>query len=162
MRWRNIRRPRNSSAIASRSEHPQRGGAESDLVRGLLQVFAAHSLPEPEHLSDQERHKLGQFISQWRAELGHADWLEWLADDAVHTMLMQWRELGEMRAWLGELPGQVQALREVAHERQRRGQLAQVMLIDDGLLARRESLLAELARIEQDSRRWLQKLPPPH
>ena len=61
-----------------------------------------------------------ELIERWQAQLGHTDWLEWLAEDGIHQALQQWRELEGMDDWLKQMPDRVGALKEVSVEVQRR------------------------------------------
>ncbi|MEM7002864.1 MAG: hypothetical protein AAF529_18910 [Pseudomonadota bacterium] len=122
-------------------------------VHGLLEVFAQ---PAGEGRVEEARlQQMQALMDRWQTQLGHTDWLEWLATDEVHQLLVQWRELKDMQGWLQGLPGHLTALDELAHERQRRATLAKSLLEDDGLLQRRQELLehahglqAEIQRVE--------------
>jgi hypothetical protein len=106
-------------------------------VQGLLQVFAK-DVTDP-----QQMHVLMQ---KWEEQLGHTDWLEWLATDKVNQVLTQWRDLNGMEHWLDRLPPKLNALQGVAFEQRRRNEQAQSLLNGDGLLARRELLSQRLAQ----------------
>ena len=106
-------------------------------IKGLLQVFAA-----PKQDEDQMRVLMGK----WQKQLGHTDWLEWLATEEVHQLLTQWRDLNDMESWLDQLPDRVDALQGVAVEQERRGATAKALLFDDGLVAQREQLVAIMAQ----------------
>ncbi len=110
-------------------------------IQGLLQVFAT-----PER--DQEQ--MQALMQNWQDQLGHTDWLEWLATDQVHQTLNQWRDLNAMQAWLDTLPEHLQALEGVAVEQQRRNQQARSLLHNDGLLQQRDNLVALLERSRAD------------
>ena len=109
-------------------------------IQGLLEVFAA-----PQQDEDQMRMLMGK----WQKQLGHTDWLEWLATEGVHQVLTQWRDLNDMEGWLADLPQRLDALQGVAAEQERRGQAARTMLHDDGLLRSRDSLVQQLAQQAQ-------------
>lgn len=115
---------------------------DPEWVRGLLNVFAAPS-------DSAEKQALMQ---RWQEQLGHTDWLEWLATDTVHQALNQWRELNEMDQWLGRMPGQMTALSEVANERQRRGELARRLLQGEGILSERAQLMQQVDALAGDLR----------
>ena len=126
--------------LSARAEDPQ-------WVNNLLRVFSA-----PQR--DDER--MAEMVERWRQQLGHTDWLEWLAADDTHQVLMEWRELLDMRDWLAQLPPRLAAYQEVAAERRRRGAEARRLLEDEALLANRDALAAEiivraeiLARLER-------------
>ncbi|MEM8768811.1 MAG: hypothetical protein AAGE43_15290 [Pseudomonadota bacterium] len=112
------------TALSSQAEDPA-------WVKNLLLVFSA---PE----TDDER--MSELVERWRAQLGHTDWLEWLATEDTHQVLMEWRELLAMREWLTLLPGELGAFEEVAREQRRRGAKANALLHDDALLAKRDAL----------------------
>lgn len=108
-------------------------------VKNLLMVFSA-----PER--DEER--MADLVARWREQLGHTDWLEWLATEDTHQVLMEWRELLVMRDWLTLLPQELGAFEQVATEQRRRGAEAKHLLEDEPLLENR----AELARhLEQQT-----------
>ena len=121
-------------------------------IQGLLQVFAA---PE------QDQEQMQALMQRWQEQLGHTDWLEWLATDNVHQALVQWRELNGMEEWLGVLPEHLTALQGVADERLRRGQLANDLLIGDGLVAKREQLIETANNLNQSIARLRQSKPNP-
>jgi hypothetical protein len=100
-------------------------------VQDLLVVFANET---------QDPQQMQVLMQNWEEQLGHTDWLQWLATDKVNQALMQWRDLNAMEDWLGNLPRKLDALQGVAHEQKRRGAEAQNLLAGDGLLAKREML----------------------
>lgn len=108
-------------------------------VHGLLQVFAQEQGDEAQ---------MQALMDRWREQLGHTDWLEWLATDQVHQVLIQWRTLNEMQDWLGNLPGHLEALQGVAQEQRRRGEEAKRLLVDEGLLEKRELLVVQTQRMQ--------------
>jgi len=118
------------------------GQADDPLwVQGLLLAFAD---PEPDPRA------LGRQMQRWEAELGHTNWLEWLATEDVQTVLTEWRELLAMNRWLDDLPGDLAAFEEITQEQQRRAALARTLLYDDELLATRESLQRRLDRAGEE------------
>lgn len=112
--------------IGARSANPE-------WVAGLLSVFAARESNDEAMLETVER---------WQNELGHTDWLEWLAAENVHDVLLQWRDLGEMKSWLSDLPYRLDVYSELADEQRRRAALAASMIEGDGLLAQRHRIAA--------------------
>jgi len=105
-------------------------------VKNLLLVFSA---------PDRDDERMRDLVARWREQLGHTDWLEWLATEDTHQVLMEWRELLAMRDYLTVLPEQLGAFEQVASERRRRGAEARVLLEDEALLANREALQTEIA-----------------
>lgn len=109
-------------------------------VGGLLMVF-----------SESDRQTAGfdrqaDLMQRWEEQLGHTDWLEWLATEETHQVLLEWRELLGMREWLSELPAELAAFQEVSAEQRRRGAEAKRLLEDEALLAHRQALQAEVDR----------------
>jgi tetratricopeptide (TPR) repeat protein len=102
-------------------------------VKSLLLVFSA---PE------QDDERMAELVERWGAQLGHTDWLEWLATEDTHQVLMEWRELLAMRDWLTLLPGEIAAFQEVSNERRRRSAEARHLLDDESLIASRDALRA--------------------
>jgi hypothetical protein len=100
-------------------------------VKNLLMVFSA-----PERDDD----RMTDLVARWQEQLGHTDWLEWLATEETHQVLMEWRELLTMRDWLTALPQELGAFEEVAAERRRRGAQAKALLVDESLLEHRQTL----------------------
>ncbi len=100
-------------------------------VNNLLMVFSA---------VDRDDERMLDLVDRWREQLGHTDWLEWLATEDTHQVLMEWRELVGMRDWLIALPRDLDAFEEVAGERRRRGAMARSLLVDDALLEQRRVL----------------------
>jgi len=132
-------------------------------VEGLLLAFAD---PEPDPRA------LGQQMQRWERELGHTNWLEWLATEDVQKVLTEWRELLAMNRWLEDLPGNLAAFEEITQEQQRRAALARTLLYDDELLAKRaaladriEAAAAELASLRaavpEPTAAWLPRLATP-
>jgi len=105
-------------------------------VKNLLMVFSA---PE------RDKARMSDLVARWQEQLGHTDWLEWLATEDTHQVLIEWRELLSMRDWLNDLPQELEAFEEVAAERRRRSAQANVLLVDDALLDHREVLEADIA-----------------
>ena len=110
-------------------------------VQGLLKVFAS---------DEQDPDQMKVLMHSWQEQLGHTDWLEWLATDKINQALTQWRNLNEMEVWLGHLPQKLEALQGVSIEQQRRGEEAQQLLEGDGLLAKRALLQERIAQSEAD------------
>lgn len=108
-------------------------------VQGLLEVFAT---------DQQDPKQLQKLIGQWQEQLGHTDWLEWLATEPIHKTLTQWRELNGMQQWLGTLPSSLAALEQVANERRTRGEQARQLLVGDGLVQQREVLGQKVAALQ--------------
>lgn len=105
-------------------------------VKNLLMVFSA---------PDRDDEQMKDLVARWQEQLGHTDWLEWLATEDTHQVLMEWRELLGMRDWLIELPEELSAFEEVAAERRRRGAEARALLVDDALLEHRQALQDNVA-----------------
>ncbi len=105
-------------------------------VKNLLLVFSS---------PDRDDERMRDLVVRWREQLGHTDWLEWLATEDTHQVLMEWRELLAMRDYLTALPEQLGAFEQVAAERRRRSAEARELLEDEALLASRDALAAELA-----------------
>ena len=119
-------------------------------VRGLLEVFAVPpAVDEDGEVDEEHAQQMQDLMHRWEQQLGHTDWLEWLATDRVHQALVQWRELNGMQDWLDQMPTRLEALQEVAVERQRRGDEAKRLLLDDGLLADRAALDAQVAELQK-------------
>ena len=108
-------------------------------IQGLLQVFAT---PE------RDEQQMQDLMRRWQDQLGHTDWLEWLATDNVHQALVQWRQLNGMESWLASLPEHLVSLQGVADEQLRRSEQAKVMLEGDGLLAQRDGLVAKAQALD--------------
>ncbi|MCR9276650.1 MAG: hypothetical protein NXH85_01655 [Pseudomonadaceae bacterium] len=113
--------------------------ADPEWVSGLLSVFAARE-------SDDEA--MRETVERWQNELGHTDWLEWLAAENVHDVLLQWRDLGEMKSWLSDLPYRLDVYSELADEQQRRAALAGSIIEGEGLLAQRNRVAAGIERLQ--------------
>ena len=107
-------------------------------VRELIQVFS-----EADVSTDDS-----SFMQKWQEQLGHTDWLEWLAEDDIHQALQQWRELNDMNGWLGDMPTRIAALQEVSQEVQRRNSTAEDLLVNQGLLAKQAELAAQIEATE--------------
>ena len=118
---------------------------DSRWVRGLLLVFSA---------PDQNRRQMGDVVDRWREQLGHTDWLKWLAREDTHNLLLEWRELLGMKSWLGQLPERLGAYEELAGEQRRRGASARTLLYDRELLTRRDELNAQIARMQVSLEQW--------
>ncbi|MEZ5551762.1 MAG: hypothetical protein R3E82_12790 [Pseudomonadales bacterium] len=111
-------------------------------VQSLLQVFSA---PE------RDESQMSALVDRWQSELGHTDWLEWLATEDTHKVLLEWRELLEMQNWLDELPADLAAYESLAAERRRRSAAARELLHDNELLHQKDVLAAQ---IEAQSRQY--------
>ena len=105
------------SDLSSRAEDP-------NWVKNLLLVFSA---------PDRDDERMAELVARWREQLGHTDWLEWLATEETHQVLMEWRELLAMKDYLTLLPEQLGAFEQVAGERRRRSAEAKVLLEDEAL-----------------------------
>jgi len=108
-------------------------------VDGLLDVFAIADEAE-------RTRELGRLDPS----LGAQNWIEWLSGEDVHRVMMEWRELNAMTAWLDSLPATIEAYQEIAAERRRRAGVAREMLEDEALLGRRDALAESVASLEQD------------
>jgi hypothetical protein len=109
-------------------------------VQGLLEVFSSDR---------QDPEQLHTLIGQWQDQLGHTDWLEWLATERVHKALTQWRDLNGMEDWLGQLPQSLVALEQVAGEQRLRGEQAKELLVGKGLLDKRDLLAQEISTLQE-------------
>ncbi len=118
---------------------------DSQWVRGLLLVFSA---------PDQNKRQMGDLVDRWREQLGHTDWLTWLATEDTHTVLLEWRELLEMKNWLARLPEQLGAYEELAGEQRRRVASARTLLYDRELLAKRDALDDQIGRLQTRVEQW--------
>ena len=121
-------------------------------VHDLLQVFAN---PDRDELQSQT------LMQQWQEQLGHTDWLEWLATDQVHQALVQWRELNGMEDYLAGLPEKVAALEAVAGEQRRRSEQAKALLVNDGLLDQRDALAGRIESTHAHIQRIEAAVPMP-
>lgn len=106
-------------------------------IRGLLQVFASPN-PDPE--------RRGRIMEHWQEQLGHTDWIEWLAAEDTQQVLLEWRDLLGMQHWLEGMPRTLAAFQEVAQERRRRSAEARTLLHDEKLLTGRSALAAQIER----------------
>ena len=113
---------------------------DSSWVRGLLKVFSA---------PQQDRDQMGALMESWRDQLGHTDWLEWLATEDVHKVLVQWRELLGSKAWLDRLPTRLTAFAELSREQRRRGVEARDLLENRALLSNRELLALQIENLHE-------------
>ena len=132
---------------------------DTEWVRDLLAVFAeGRSNPE--------------LLEEWQEQLGHTDWLEWLSAESVDSLLAQWRDLRKTRAWLAELPADLETYEELAVEQRRRARAVRAALADDGLTARHETLetqiderLEQLERLREETpsatRQYMEQLATP-
>ena len=109
-------------------------------VRGLLKVFSAPV---------QDRDQMSALMEGWRDKLGHTDWLEWLATEDVHRVLVQWRELLGSKTWLNLLPTRLAAFEELSGEQRRRGVEARDLLRNRELLSNRERLALEIGNLRE-------------
>jgi len=80
--------------------------------------------------------------------LGSSAWLAWLAQDDVHRLLGEWRELQSMQGWLDGLPPHLAALEEVKGERRRRSTAARSQLAEQALEVRRDQLIVQIDDLE--------------
>jgi tetratricopeptide (TPR) repeat protein len=106
-------------------------------IHDLLRVFSPN---------ERDPEQMQVLMENWQQRLGHTDWLEWLATDNVNQVLTQWRELNGMESWLNQLPQSLSALQGVAAEQQRRTEQAEVLLHDNGLVAKRALLQERVAQ----------------
>jgi hypothetical protein len=104
-------------------------------VRGLLLVFSS---------PDRDAERMNQIMDRWEQQLGHTDWIEWLATEDTHEVLLEWRELLGMQDWLDQLPEKLSAFDEVATEQRRRAEQARVLLHDEQLLNNRGALSEQI------------------
>ena len=144
---------RAEASFMSRLDDLTRLSAEAEdpqWVQSLLQVFAN---------DEQDDEQMQILMQKWQDQLGHTDWLEWLATDKINQALTQWRSLNEMEVWVGELPEKLGTLERVAAEQRRRGVQAQIMLQGEGLLAKRE-LLQSRANTAQEELSVLRTATP--
>jgi hypothetical protein len=115
---------------------------------------AARAIPAVAEASASRREPpedaTGRALQSWRSQLGHTDWLEWLASESVHRLLAQWRELKQTMSWLDAMPGDVDAFAELAAEQTRRGAEARRLLVDEGLLERHDELAAQVGSLAAD------------
>ena len=116
--------------LAALQSATQRAG-DPGWVDALLAAFA-----QPD---DRLRHRR---LGSLDLGLGAETWLRWLAGEDLHQVLMEWRELSAMSAWLERLPPRVTAYQEVTRERRRRAAAARALLDDEALLGRRDALAA--------------------
>jgi len=121
-------------------------------VRGLLMVFSS-----PQR--DQQR--MNQMMERWEKQLGHTDWIEWLATEETHEVLLEWRELLGMQQWLDDLPEELAAFEELAAERKRRAAEARRLLHDEKLLANREALSTRITTQAEDIAALKTAVPEP-
>ncbi|NJN53240.1 MAG: hypothetical protein HC809_17250 [Gammaproteobacteria bacterium] len=103
---------------------------------GLLEVFAA----PPAAASEAEDARRTALMDQWRSTFGHTDWLEWLATEDVHELLLQWRELKDINAWLQALPEELATFDALSVERKRRTVAARETISEQGLAPRRAEI----------------------
>lgn len=109
-------------------------------VRGLLKVF---STPV------EDRDRMSALMGRWHDQLGHTLWLEWLAAEDVHKVLLQWRELLGSKRWLDLLPARLAAFEELSREQRRRGAEARVLLQNREVLSNRERLALEIRNLRE-------------
>jgi len=109
-------------------------------VRGLLKVF---STPV------EDRDRMSALMGRWHHQLGHTLWLEWLAAEDVHKVLLQWRELLGSKRWLDLLPARLAAFEELSREQRRRGAEARVLLQNREVLSNRERLALEIRNLRE-------------
>lgn len=99
-------------------------------VGGLLKVFAR---------PDSDDAAAGAVLDEWRRTLGHTDWLEWLAAEDVHELLLQWRDLHDMAQWLEALPEELATFDALGIEQRRRAARARQMIDSRDLRGRRDA-----------------------
>jgi hypothetical protein len=109
--------------------------SEPGWVQGLAGAYAA-----TDAVGEEDEDLLAAFLGRWETEIGHREWVEWLADERAHKLLTQWRELDNMKSYLSDLPATLEGFAEVAGEQRRRAGTARDMLHNEGLLARRAEL----------------------
>jgi len=109
-------------------------------VRGLLKVFSAPV---------EDRDRMSALMGRWHDQLGHTLWLEWLAAEDVHKVLLQWRELLGSKRWLDLLPARLAAFEELSREQRRRGAEARVLLQNREVLSNRERLALEIRNLRE-------------
>lgn len=119
------------TALDSLSERAR----DPEWIRALLETFST---------PDADEQAQADLMLRWQQELGHTDWLEWLASETVHGLLSDWRSLLSEQQWLSQVPEQLEALEQVAGEQRRRGARAKEMLYENQLLQHREQLSAQL------------------
>ncbi len=107
---------------------------------GLLEVFAA----PPAAADGAESARRERLMNRWRETFGHTDWLEWLATEDIHELLLQWRELKDIDAWLGDLPAELATFDELANEQKRRSAAARELITAEGLRERRAVIASQL------------------
>jgi len=117
------------------------------MIRELLTVFAHKEASG--NAAEPDAARMRELMQKWQAQLGHTDWLEWLAADNVNAVLTQWRELNAMEVWLDVLPDKLDALQSVAAEQRRRNSEAATLLQGDELLAQRARLHGRLTRAHE-------------
>lgn len=110
---------------------------------GLLEVFAA----PPAAADEDEAARRQALMDQWRDTFGHTDWLEWLAGEDVHELLLQWRELKDINTWLLALPEELATFDGLAREQRRRTATARDLISTQGLVDRRVALDADIAAL---------------
>ncbi len=109
--------------------------SEPGWVQGLAGAYAA-----TDAVGEEDEDLLAAFLGRWETEIGHREWVEWLADERAHKLLTQWRELDNMKSYLSDLPATLEGFAGVAGEQRRRAGTARDMLHNEGLLARRAEL----------------------
>jgi len=117
-----------------------RRAQDSTWVRGLLKVFSAPV---------EDRDRMSALMGRWHDQLGHTLWLEWLAAEDVHKVLLQWRELLGSKRWLDLLPARLAAFEELSREQRRRGAEARVLLQNREVLSNRERLALEIRNLRE-------------
>jgi len=109
-------------------------------VGGLLQVFA---LPESAAGAEADARR-NALVDEWRATLGHTDWFEWLADEDVHALLLEWRELNDIAVWLSALPTELDIFDGLSREQRRRTRETRETVAANGFAERRAAIAASL------------------
>ncbi|MFK7914312.1 MAG: hypothetical protein AB8B93_10395 [Pseudomonadales bacterium] len=119
------------TALDSLSEQAR----DPDWIRELLATFST-----PDVAADTQ----ADLMERWQEQLGHTDWLEWLASETVHGLLSDWRSLLSDQQWLEQVPAELGALEQVAQEQRRRGAAAKSALYEDRLVDQRQQLSGRL------------------
>lgn len=126
----------------------QRLGALHALRRHAGDAGWARTLAHAHAEGDDSRIRQG--LAELETAFGAESWLAWLADESVHALLEEWRDLHAMQQWLDDLPANLAALEGVKNERLRRSREARALLDDGSLVQRRESLAGTITELEAD------------
>jgi hypothetical protein len=117
-------------------------------VGGLLEVFAQPDGSGRGGDGDADA-AATNVLDEWRRTLGHTDWLEWLAAEDVHELLLQWRELHAMQDWLDQLPDELTTFDALATEQRRRAATARDLIDSTSMRTRRDEAAATLTGLQQ-------------